>query len=101
MAPSLHPVGLQTQGCPDNDTIYVATKAGRRLDPHTADGYNYDNLRAFVERSLQNLEMDSLDLVQLHCPPPEVYDRPAVFAALDRLEFDAGEFEAIESILGS
>jgi aryl-alcohol dehydrogenase-like predicted oxidoreductase len=69
-----------------NDTIYVATKAGRRLDPHTADGYNYDNLRAFVERSLQNLELDSLDLVQLHCPPSEVYDRPAVFAALDRLK---------------
>jgi len=67
------------------DQIYVATKAGRRLDPHVAAGYTYENLRAFVERSLQNLEMESLDLVQLHCPPSEVYDRPEVFDALDRL----------------
>ncbi|MCB0057539.1 MAG: aldo/keto reductase [Caldilineaceae bacterium] len=67
------------------DQIFVATKAGRRLNPHVADGYNYENLRAFVERSLQNLEMESLDLVQLHCPPSEVYDRPEVFDALDRL----------------
>ena len=69
-----------------NDTIYVATKAGRRLDPHAADGYTYENLAAFVDRSRQNLEMDTLDLVQLHCPPTEVYYRPQVFEALDRLQ---------------
>jgi aryl-alcohol dehydrogenase-like predicted oxidoreductase len=69
-----------------SDTIYVATKAGRRLDPHTADGYNYDNLLAFVDRSRKNLEMDTLDLVQLHCPPTDVYYRPQVFEALDRLQ---------------
>jgi aryl-alcohol dehydrogenase-like predicted oxidoreductase len=69
-----------------NDTIYVATKAGRRLNPHTADGYTYDNLLAFVDRSRKNLEMDTLDLVQLHCPPTEVYSRPQVFEALDRLQ---------------
>ena len=69
-----------------NDTIYVATKAGRRLDPHTAEGYNYDNLLAFVDRSRKNLEMDTLDLVQLHCPPTEVYYRAQVFEALDRLQ---------------
>ena len=68
------------------ETIYVATKAGRRLDPHTADGYNARNLTEFVERSLTNLEMESLDLVQLHCPPTEVYYRPEVFEALDRLQ---------------
>jgi aryl-alcohol dehydrogenase-like predicted oxidoreductase len=68
-----------------HDQIFVATKAGRRLSPHTADGYTYENLRGFVERSLQNLETDSLDLVQLHCPPSEVYERPEVFDALDRL----------------
>ena len=67
------------------EQIFVATKAGRRLNPHVADGYNYENLRAFVERSLQNLETDCLDLVQLHCPPTPVYDRPEVFGALDRL----------------
>ena len=67
------------------ERIHVATKAGRRLSPHTADGYNLPNLRAFVERSLRNLDVDALDLLQLHCPPPEVYDRPEVFGALDEL----------------
>lgn len=65
--------------------IYVATKAGRRLDPHTADGYNRQNLTAFIERSLTNLGTDCLDLVQLHCPPTEVYYRPEVFGVLDDL----------------
>jgi aryl-alcohol dehydrogenase-like predicted oxidoreductase len=65
--------------------VYVATKAGRRLDPHTADGYNRENLTAFVERSLKNLQVDTLDLVQLHCPPNAVYYRPEVFGVLDDL----------------
>jgi len=67
------------------ETIYVATKAGRRLDPHVADGYNAENLTRFIERSLHNLDTDCLDLVQLHCPPTEVYYRPEVFGALDDL----------------
>lgn len=66
--------------------LYIATKAGRRLHPHTADGYTKENLRGFIERSLQNLETDALDLVQLHCPPTEVYYRPEVFGALDELK---------------
>ena len=66
--------------------VFVATKAGRRLQPHTADGYNRENLTAFVERSLKNLRRDRLDLVQLHCPPTDVYYRPEVFAALDELK---------------
>src|SRR3954452_1338561 len=60
------------------DTIHVATKAGRRLNPHTAEGYNAANLESFIDRSLKNLQADSLDLVQLHCPPTEVYSRPDV-----------------------
>lgn len=67
------------------EPFYIVTKAGRRLDPHIAKGYNCQNLTAFVERSLQNLEMDTLDLVQLHCPPTEVYYMPEVFDALDGL----------------
>jgi aryl-alcohol dehydrogenase-like predicted oxidoreductase len=67
------------------ETIYVATKAGRRLDPHTANGYNRENLTAFVERSLKNLATDSIDLLQLHCPPTEVYYRPETFGVLDDL----------------
>lgn len=69
-----------------DETLVIPTKAGRRLDPHTADGYTAENLTAFVERSLKNLEADSLDLLQLHCPPSEVYYRPEVFAALDDLK---------------
>jgi aryl-alcohol dehydrogenase-like predicted oxidoreductase len=66
--------------------VFVATKAGRRLQPHTVEGYNRENLTAFVERSLQNLRREKLDLVQLHCPPNEVYYRPEVFAVLDELK---------------
>ncbi|HVN56435.1 MAG TPA: aldo/keto reductase [Anaerolineaceae bacterium] len=65
--------------------IYIATKAGRRLNPHVAAGYNRRNLTAFVERSLRNLEVDALDLLQLHCPPSAVYEDPEVFAVLDDL----------------
>jgi aryl-alcohol dehydrogenase-like predicted oxidoreductase len=68
-----------------SEELIVATKAGRRLSPHTADGYNAENLTRFVERSLRYLETDRLDLVQLHCPPTEVYYRPEVFGALDDL----------------
>lgn len=68
-----------------SDDFKIATKAGRRLDPHVADGYNRQNLTAFVERSLKNLEMESLDLLQLHCPPWEVYYQPEVFGVLDDL----------------
>ena len=68
------------------ETIYVATKAGRRLNPHTADGYNRENLTKFIERSLKYLDVDALDLVQLHCPPTEVYYRPEVFEVLDDLQ---------------
>jgi aryl-alcohol dehydrogenase-like predicted oxidoreductase len=67
------------------DPFYVATKAGRRLDPHTAAGYNRKNLTAFVERSLKNLAVEAIDLLQLHCPPPEVYYLPEVFGVLDDL----------------
>ena len=67
------------------EQLIVATKAGRRLNPHTADGYNLKRLEAFVDRSLRNLETDTLDLLQLHCPPVEVYYRPEVFGILDDL----------------
>lgn len=68
-----------------SEPITIATKAGRRLDPHVASGYNRQNLTAFIERSLQNLETDALDLVQLHCPPTEVYYLPETFGVLDDL----------------
>ncbi|MCR6498622.1 aldo/keto reductase [Shinella sp. CPCC 101442] len=64
----------------------VATKAGRRLSPHVADGYNKENLEGFIDRSLKNLGVERLDLVQLHCPPVEVYYRPEVFHALEEIK---------------
>lgn len=66
-----------------SDAFHVATKAGRRLNPHVADGYR--DLRPFVERSLQNLGTDAIELLQLHCPPSAVYAMPEVFGALDDL----------------
>ncbi len=65
---------------------FVATKAGRRLNPHTADGYTKKNLEGFIDRSLVNLGVESLDLVQLHCPPTEALYRPELFAAMDELK---------------
>ena len=65
--------------------FHVATKAGRRLVPHIAQGYNRQNFTAFIERSLRNLRVESLELVQLHCPPTDVYYRPEVFDLMNGL----------------
>ncbi|MBW0365985.1 aldo/keto reductase [Ensifer adhaerens] len=67
------------------DKPFVATKAGRRLSPHVTEGYTGENIEAFIDRSLSNLGVETLDLVQLHCPPTEVYYRPELFGTLDRL----------------
>jgi len=68
-----------------SEPFYVATKAGRRLSPHVAEGYDRANLTAFVERSLRNLGTEAIDLLQLHCPPTPVYYMPEVFEVLDDL----------------
>lgn len=65
---------------------FVATKAGRRLNPHVAEAYTGAAIEAFIDRSLQNLGVDCLDLVQLHCPPTPVYANPEMFAALDAIK---------------
>jgi aryl-alcohol dehydrogenase-like predicted oxidoreductase len=75
-----------------SEPFHVVTKAGRRLDPHVASGYNRENLTAFVERSLKNLKTDCLELVQLHCPPTEVYYMPETFGVLDDL-MQAGKIQ--------
>jgi aryl-alcohol dehydrogenase-like predicted oxidoreductase len=73
----------------ETDTeIHIATKAGRRLNPHTAEGYNKENLNKFVDRSLKNLDVDTIDLLQLHCPPTEVYDQEEVFEILEEMVAD-------------
>ena len=68
-----------------NESFYVATKAGRKLNPHTTEGYNQNNLTTFVEQSLRNLQTEALDLLQLHCPPSSVYADAEVFGILDDL----------------
>jgi len=68
------------------DEVTVATKAGRRLDPHTAERYNYDNLSEHVDRSREYLGVDTLELLQLHCPPTDAYYQPETFEALRRLK---------------
>jgi aryl-alcohol dehydrogenase-like predicted oxidoreductase len=67
------------------ETIYVATKAGRRLPVQTADGYSRQNLNDWVDRSLRNLETEAIDLLQLHCPPSAVFSDRGVYAVLDDL----------------
>ena len=68
-----------------SEPFYVATKAGRRSSPHSPESYTRENLTAYVERSLKNLQTDALDLLQLHCPPTPVYYLPEVFGVLDDL----------------
>ncbi|MGW8315214.1 MAG: aldo/keto reductase [Bacteroidales bacterium] len=69
-----------------SERVYVATKCGRRLSPHNNKTYTPEALRRFVEDSLSNSGLESLDLIQLHCPPEEVYDRPEIFGLFDRLK---------------
>jgi aryl-alcohol dehydrogenase-like predicted oxidoreductase len=65
------------------EELTVATKAGRRLPRQTVEGYTRENLAGWIEDSLRNLGTETLDLLQLHCPPTELYDRPEVFGILD------------------
>lgn len=69
-----------------NKRIYVATKCGRQIDPHTNENYTPAALRGYVEESLQRLDVEAIDLIQLHCPPTEVYYRPEIFAEFDKLK---------------
>ena len=69
-----------------SERIYVATKCGRQLQPHINHAYQPAVLRKFVEDSLKNMGLDTLDLIQLHCPPTEVYYRPEIFELFDRLK---------------
>ena len=78
---------------PRGDRPFVATKAGRRADPFTAEQYTPENLRAWIDRSRRNLGVETLDLVQLHCPPPAVYSDQQVYDTLDDL-VDAGAIAA-------
>jgi aryl-alcohol dehydrogenase-like predicted oxidoreductase len=87
------------------DEIIVATKAGRRLPRQTVGGYNQQNLGKWIDDSLRNLRTDRIDLLQLHCPPTELYFRPEVFGMLDdfvkagRIRYYGVSVEKIEEAL--
>jgi aryl-alcohol dehydrogenase-like predicted oxidoreductase len=66
--------------------VYLATKCGRNISPHISEGYTPGVLRGFVEESLRNTGLERLDLIQLHCPPTEVFYRPEIFELFDRLK---------------
>ena len=69
-----------------SERIYVATKAGRRINPHEAQGYyDKDLMESFVDRSLKNLNVETIDLLQMHCPPSEVYSNDLTYEMLDYL----------------
>ena len=68
-----------------SEKIYVATKTGRRLDPHNAEGYNINQIEPFVDRSLLNLGLDIIDLMQLHCPPSEICPKKETYEMMDEL----------------
>ena len=69
-----------------SDKVYVASKCGRQINPHVNAGYRPEVLRQYVEDSLRRTGLEALDLIQLHCPPTEVYDRPEIFGLFDRLK---------------
>jgi len=68
-----------------SERVYVATKCGRQLSPHVSASYTPEALRGFVEGSLKNSGLETLDLIQLHCPPTDVFYRPEIFELFDRL----------------
>ena len=68
-----------------NEKIFVATKSGRRLNPHTHEGYNLKNIESFIDRSLLNLGVDCIDLLQLHCPPPETCSNKETYEMMDEI----------------
>lgn len=75
-----------------SEEVFVATKCGRQINPHVNEGYTAKVLRKYVEDSLKNTGLECLDLIQLHCPPTEVYYRPEIFELFDRLK-DEGKIK--------
>ena len=69
-----------------SERIYVATKCGRQINPHINEGYTPKVLRGYVEASLRRMNLECIDLIQLHCPPTEVYYRPEIFGEFEKLK---------------
>ncbi|MFI3169965.1 MAG: aldo/keto reductase [Faecalibacterium sp.] len=81
-------IGAFLKTCEPNKKPFVITKAGRKLDPHIAAQYTPENITTLIEGSLTNMTLEQLDMVLLHCPPTDVYQKDALFTALDYLKQD-------------
>ena len=68
------------------EKIYIATKCGRRIMPHVNEGYTLKTIEKFIDDSLENTGLDTLNLIQLHCPPTQVFYRPEIFDLFERLK---------------
>ncbi|MDN3686544.1 aldo/keto reductase [Cyclobacterium jeungdonense] len=71
-----------------NEEVYIATKCGRQVQPHVSEGYTPEILRGYVEASLKNLGLETIDLIQLHCPPSPVYQRDEIFGLFEDLKHE-------------
>ncbi len=69
-----------------SEQLFIATKCGRQFNPHTNESYTVEGLRSYVEGSLKNMQIETIDLIQLHCPPTEVFYRDEIFALFDDLK---------------
>ena len=66
-----------------SEKIYVATKTGQRLRPYIPEGYNLKTIEKFIDRSLNNLGIECIDLLQLHCPPTEICSKKELYEMMD------------------
>ena len=70
----------------NRNDFYITTKCGRRLNPHTADMYTPEAIEKFIDESREHMKLDKLDLILLHCPPTEVYEKKEIFDKLEELK---------------
>ena len=68
-----------------SEKIFVATKVGQRLRPYIPEGYNLQTIEKFIDRSLMNLGVECIDLMQLHCPPPELCSKKELYEMMDEI----------------
>ena len=81
-----------------SERVFVATKCGRQINPHTAENYTPEALTGYVEESLKRTGFEALDLIQLHCPPTDVYYRPEIFETFQKLK-DQGKILHLALVL--
>ena len=69
-----------------SEKIFVATKTGQRIKPYIPEGYNFKTIEKFINRSLKNLDVEQIDLLQLHCPPKELCSKRELYEMMDEFK---------------